>query len=63
MKDEEDNIIKCDNGYIKNNNDLFNLGKKYVAINLLGNNVDINFVSSVIYFLLDYIKEMKRYVN
>ena len=63
MKDCEGNIIKSDNIYKKDNNDSFNAGKKYVAINLLKNNIDINLISRVTHFSLDYLKKLKRRIN
>lgn len=63
MKDENGNIIKNDNIYKKGNNNSFNAGKQYVAINLLKNNMDINFVSRVTHFSLEYLKKLKRRIN
>lgn len=63
IKDEEGNVLKSDNIYRNDNNDSFNAGKQYVAINLLKNNIDISLISKVTHFSLNYIKKLKQKIS
>lgn len=64
LKDEDGNVVKSDNIYKRDNtNDSFVAGKKFVAINLLKNNVDIGFISKVTHLSLSYIKKLKQSIK
>ena len=62
IKDES--VIDSKNIYKENNiKDAFNAGKKFVAINLLKNNVNPNFISKVTHFSLNYINKLKNSIK
>ena len=62
IKDES--VIDSKNIYKENNiKDAFNAGKKFVAINLLKNNINPNFISKVTHFSLNYINKLKNSIK
>lgn len=62
IKDES--VIDSKNIYKENNiKDAFNSGKKFVAINLLKNNINPNFISKVTHFSLNYINKLKNSIK